>query len=84
MELEGKKIIVTGGSTGIGSACVKAYVREGAQVVFCDINDDAAKITEAEANAQAGVVGKATYLHCDISKKENVDETFAKAIEIMG
>lgn len=84
MELEGKKIILTGGGSGIASGCVKGYVRAGAEVVFCDVNDEGGKATEAAANAQEGVSGKATYIHCDISKKENVKEFFAKAIEILG
>ena len=84
MELEGKKIIVTGGGSGIAAGCVRGYVRAGAQVVFCDVNDEGGKTTETEANAQEGVTGKATYFHCDITKKENVAEFFAKAIELMG
>ena len=83
MELEGKKIIVTGGGSGIAAGTVKGYVRAGAQVVFCDVNDEGGKATEEAANAQ-GASGKATYIHCDISKKENVKEFFAKATEIMG
>ncbi|MBR2042004.1 MAG: SDR family oxidoreductase [Oscillospiraceae bacterium] len=84
MELEGKKIIVTGGGSGIAAGCVRGYVRAGADVVFCDVNDEGGKATEAEANAQEGVTGKATYIHCDISKQENVKEFFAKAIETLG
>lgn len=83
MELDGKKIIITGGGSGIAAGCVKGYVRAGAQVVFCDVNDEGGKATEEAANAQ-GAAGKATYIHCDISKKENVKEFFEKAIEIMG
>ena len=84
MELEGKKIIVTGGGSGIAAGCVRGYVRAGAQVVFCDVNDEGGKTTEAVANAQEGVTGKATYFHCDITDKTAVQEFFAKAIEIMG
>ena len=39
MELEGKKIIVTGGGSGIAAGTVKGYVRAGAEDVFCDVND---------------------------------------------
>ena len=84
MELEGKKIIVTGGGSGIAAGCVRGYVRAGAEVVFCDVNDEGGKTTEAAANAQEGVTGKATYFHCDITDKAAVQEFFAKAIEIMG
>lgn len=83
MQLENKKIIVTGGGSGIAAGCVKGYVREGAQVVFCDVNDEGGKATETAANAQ-GAAGKATYIHCDITNKAEVNEFFAKADEIMG
>ncbi len=83
MELEGKKIIITGGGSGIAAGCVRGYVREGAQVVFCDVNDEGGRATEEAANAQ-GASGKATYIHCDISKQENVKEFFVKALEILG
>ena len=84
MELEGKKIIVTGGGSGIAAGTVKGYVRAGAQVVFCDVNDEGGRATEEAANAQENVTGKATYFHCDITDKTAVQEFFAKAIEIMG
>ena len=84
MELEGKKIIVTGGGSGIAAGCVKGYVLAGAQVVFCDVNDEGGKTTETEANAQENATGKATYLHCNITDKAAVKEFFAKAEEIMG
>jgi len=84
MQLENKRIIVTGGTKGIGAATVKVYVREGAQVVFCGTNDERGKATEAEANAQIGAVGHATYFRCDVSSKADVDAFFAKAVEVMG
>ena len=82
MQLEGKRIIVTGGGSGIAAGPVKGYVKEGANVVFCDVNDEGGAKVEAEANALGA--GKATYIHCDISKQENVKEFFAKAMEILG
>lgn len=85
MQLENKRIIVTGGTRGIGAGTVRAYVREGAKVVFCGTNDERGKATEAEANGQDGVtIGHATYIRCDIRSKESVDDFFAKAVEILG
>jgi NAD(P)-dependent dehydrogenase (short-subunit alcohol dehydrogenase family) len=50
-QLENKRIIVTGGASGIGASTVKAFVREGARVAALDIADQAGlKVVEA-ANA---------------------------------
>lgn len=84
MQLSGKKIIVAGGTKGIGAATVRIYVREGADVVFCGTNVERGMATEATANAQPDVTGHATFIQCDISKKASVDEFFAKAVEILG
>ncbi len=83
MQLENKRIVVTGGTKGIGAATVKAYVREGAQVVFCGTNDERGKACEAEVNA-LGAAGHATYLRCDVSDQADVNAFFDKAEEILG
>ena len=49
--LKGKVAIVTGGATMIGAAVVRAFQREGTNVVIADINDEAGK-------AVAGPLGK--------------------------
>ena len=82
MQLKEKRIIVTGGSRGIGAATVRAYVREGAIITVVDVLDEAGEKTVQEANAQGG--GKATYYHCDISNAEQVFSVFEKAEKEMG
>jgi NAD(P)-dependent dehydrogenase (short-subunit alcohol dehydrogenase family) len=37
--LQGKVIVVTGAASGIGEACVSRFLREGATVIGCDVND---------------------------------------------
>lgn len=37
-KLKEKKVFITGGANGIGQAIVKAFIKEGAQVAFCDID----------------------------------------------
>lgn len=44
--LEGKTVLVTGGTKGIGRAIVQAFVDEGATVVFCARNPDEVRATE--------------------------------------
>ncbi len=45
--LEGKTVLVTGGTKGIGRAIVQAFVDEGATVVFCARNPDEVRATES-------------------------------------
>ncbi len=82
MQLEGKRIIVTGGASGIGAGTVRAYVREGAVVSVLDINDELGRKVVEEANAQG--FGKATYYHCNIAKPEEVFAVFEQAGKDMG
>ena len=51
MLLEDKRIIVTGGASGIGAATVRAYARDGARVVSLDVDDEAASRVAADAGA---------------------------------
>lgn len=39
--LEGNRVVVTGGATGIGEAIVEAFSRNGAHVAFLDVNSEA-------------------------------------------
>ena len=41
--LEGKRVVVTGGASGIGAALVAAFARQGAEVIFVDILEQEAK-----------------------------------------
>ncbi|MAU22206.1 MAG: short-chain dehydrogenase [Martelella sp.] len=67
---ENKTIIVTGGASGIGEACVQLLAREGANVVVADLNEDHAKKTVAEV-AQSG--GKAAAFAVDVSDPKAVE-----------
>ncbi|NNC71337.1 MAG: SDR family oxidoreductase [Sphingomonadaceae bacterium] len=46
MRFEGKRVVITGGASGIGKATVEAFIAEGAQVMMGDLN-------EAGGNAMA-------------------------------
>lgn len=82
MELSGKRIIVTGGSQGIGEAAVRAYVRAGAQVFSLDMNEELGSAVAADASA-AGP-GSARFLQCDVSNRAEVDTAFDAAAAAMG
>lgn len=77
-ELNGKRVIVTGGGSGIGYATAMRFAEEGAKVVIFDINRDA--LEEAEKTIP-GLTGTALV---DVSSEESVKAGFAEADKKMG
>jgi NAD(P)-dependent dehydrogenase (short-subunit alcohol dehydrogenase family) len=82
MELEGKRIIVTGSARGMGESTLRAYVRAGAKVIGMDVTDDTGRTLAAQANADGP--GTAEYIHVDIADKASVQTAFAEAVEKLG
>ena len=80
--LKGKRIIVTGSARGMGEATLNAYVQAGADVVGMDVTDDAGRSISEKANKTGPV--KCSYIHVDVSDKSSVDDSFSKAVEILG
>jgi NAD(P)-dependent dehydrogenase (short-subunit alcohol dehydrogenase family) len=75
---EGKTAIVTGGSNGIGKACVRRLCEEGCQVTFTGISE--AGFTTAKEFLQAGF--KASFIRGNMGEelfcREIVSQTMAK------
>ena len=72
VSLANRVIVVTGGSRGIGRACVLAAVDEGARVVFCSRQNGAdSRAVEAEAAARGGP-GAALGLSADVADEASV------------
>ncbi|EJP67078.1 hypothetical protein MY4038_007965 [Beauveria bassiana] len=67
--LKGRVVVLTGGSMGIGASMVEHFSVQGAQVIFLDIDDDAAAATAARVSALGGgiVAHAPVYHHCDVS-----------------
>lgn len=82
MQLEGKRILVTGGAQGIGAAIVTAYAAEGATVYSYDINDDGGKAVAEKATA-AGP-GSVTYTQLDITDGAATESLFRSAADELG
>jgi NAD(P)-dependent dehydrogenase (short-subunit alcohol dehydrogenase family) len=82
MQLEGKRVIVTGGGRGIGATMVGVLAAEGAQVASIDITDDAGEAVVAAANVERP--GSATYHHADVAVRAEVDSAFDAAVDVLG
>jgi 3-oxoacyl-[acyl-carrier protein] reductase len=67
--LRGKRVLVTGASGGIGSACVAAFAAEGAEIV--------AHYHQGRDRAEA--LGDVELLQADLTREEEVDRLFAEA-----
>ena len=56
MKLQDRVALVTGGANGIGAACVRRFLLEGARVVFADRDEAAGAALAAELGASAHFV----------------------------
>jgi 3-oxoacyl-[acyl-carrier protein] reductase len=79
MTLKGKTVLVTGGSKGIGRACVEAFAGQGSNVIINYAHDDSAAMEVANAIAEKGA--KIMVVKADIAKQDEVDAMFAKIKE---
>lgn len=76
--LAGKVAVITGGARGQGAAEVRAFVAEGAKVVFGDVLDD-------EGQALADELGDvARYEHFDVSDEASWEQVVAGAVDSFG
>jgi 3-oxoacyl-[acyl-carrier protein] reductase len=85
MILEGKRIIVTGGVTGIGRATTLACAREGASVVsLSTAAPDRHRVTRIAEQIADGGTGRYMHLQVDLGVRAAVDNAFAEATEWLG
>lgn len=80
--LHSKRVLVTGGASGIGEVIVEAFVAQGARVAFCDIADEAAAglVARLEGNAAQPPL----YRRCDLTDVEAVRALMAGVDEALG
>lgn len=78
MRLKDKRVIITGGSTGIGAAVAQRFLAEGARVAVWCRNPANAKAIAAELPDLTVVAA------VDVADAEGVDRAFAQSVERLG
>lgn len=74
-DLTGRKVIITGGASGMGAGTVRGFSRLGARVVSLDLNAEAGAVIAKEAGAE--------FLTCDVTSAESVESATRQAVGIL-
>lgn len=80
-EFNGKTALVTGGASGMGLLSGKCFFERGANVVLCDVDENALEKAKAELN---GDKSKLLTVKCDIRHFNEVEEAVNKAVDTFG
>jgi NAD(P)-dependent dehydrogenase (short-subunit alcohol dehydrogenase family) len=82
--LEGKTIVVTGGSSGIGRAMTLAFAREGAHVVIGDVRRDPREGGPPTDELVAAEEGSCAFVEADVSRWDDIDRLVTAALRPTG
>ena len=75
--IEGLRVMISAGAAGIGLAIARGFVREGARVHVCDI-DDAALAALGDSDPQIGTT------RCDVASRSDVARFFDEGLARLG
>lgn len=78
---EGKSIVVTGATSGIGRAAALQFAAEGGKVAFCGRRTELGAEVEREIKAAGG---QALYVKADVLEEDEVKAFIARAAEAFG
>lgn len=81
MQMQGRRVVITGAASGIGRETALVLAREGATVVIGDINEAGAAATAADIEAAGG---RAWAVGTDVTSAAEMERLMASAAERMG
>ncbi|MEZ5661265.1 MAG: SDR family oxidoreductase [Burkholderiaceae bacterium] len=74
--IEGLRVMVTAGANGIGLAIARAFLREGARVMVCDVDERALAALPSPLHEHAGV--------CDVADRAGLERWFDRVRSTLG
>ncbi len=77
-ELQGKRVLITGGASGIGAATAARFLEEGSAVCVLDRHAKGCAEIQRQLPKLAGTVG------ADVSDLKQVQVAFAEAVRLLG
>ncbi|ARD49056.1 SDR family NAD(P)-dependent oxidoreductase [Sporosarcina sp. P33] len=78
---DNQRVIITGGSKGLGRGVCLSLAAQGASIVIADIDKEAGLKCEKEIIDQGG---NALFVNTDVSSMEDIENLFDKADEFLG
>jgi NAD(P)-dependent dehydrogenase (short-subunit alcohol dehydrogenase family) len=80
--LSGKKILITGGASGLGLACAERFAEEGADLYLADLNQEAGEAAAQRiANRFNSQVG---FTFLDVTQESSVEAAVSTALDALG
>jgi NAD(P)-dependent dehydrogenase (short-subunit alcohol dehydrogenase family) len=79
--LDGKVLLVTGGSSGIGRAAAATMARHGAAVVIADLDADGG---HAAVDAIHALGGDASFVHTDVRRPAHIGAALDRVVALHG
>lgn len=80
-KLEDKVAVISGGASGIGKGIMEVFVKEGAKVVICDLNEEKGLAVEKEMTEKGYDV---LFVKTNVTIEEDLDNLVNKTIEKFG
>ena len=81
MELRNKGVLVTGGASGLGAACVRLLAEQGARIVIADLNNESGESLAAELRARGASV---SFAQTNVTSEESVQAAIRVTVEQYG